>query len=104
MIKGTNNMWDELDKKFAHTFQPVPDNIQDVVSLWRGVIMQHLIDLRINSDRKKMYRVLRRNALLWIFSNKKGFSEVCEYAHVSGHKVRKLAKWLLKNRKQNLLK
>ncbi|MFN7038178.1 MAG: hypothetical protein ACK4OM_01215 [Alphaproteobacteria bacterium] len=52
------------------------------ISLWRAVINQAFCDLRINSDAKAEYKVLRRKAAIWLTSNSKDFQIVCDYANL----------------------
>lgn len=50
-------------------------------TLWRAVILQALVDLKSNSN-KKSNNINRTQAMIWINPNKKEFKTVCERAEL----------------------
>ena len=61
------------------------DDISDKLSpenlLWRAVIMQALVDLRIKSNRKSQYKYWRKKAYQWLTERDEDFYMVCSLAN-----------------------
>jgi len=68
------------------------------VALWRAVLLQHLIDLRIKSKKQK-YNSAKKEAYKWFMDeeNKQDVKKVCEYAGYEYRKVMILAREIIEN-------
>ena len=61
------------------------------VSLFKAVIMQHIIDCTNTSNNNESRR-LEIEAKTWLFGNSKDFLTVCDFAKISSLEVQKIAK------------
>jgi hypothetical protein len=101
----------------------IAENVSEAASkeidLWRAVVIQHLIDLSSNVDKKSRCAGFRRAAFYWIFGRDQDydtivnmekelieidyktnshFREVCELSHLNAESVMKQAIAILKNK------
>lgn len=76
------------------------DNIAGEVALWRGVLLQQLVNLRIQSENKK-YNKRKREALKWFIlkDNQKDVKQVCNYARYSYRQVLNVVKQTVESSK-----
>ena len=72
------------------------------IALWRGVLLQYLIDLKIKSKKKK-YNAIKKNAYKWFMDddNKENVKKVCNYAGYEYRKVIQLVKEIADNNYTN---
>ena len=63
------------------------------IALWRAVLLQYLIDLKIKSKKKK-YNAIKKNAYKWFMDNDniQNVKKVCNYAGYEYRKVIQLVK------------
>lgn len=65
-------------------------------ALWKGVIMQALVDLASRS-KKKMAKINRIKSIMWINLNSEDFKTACAYAELDPKYVHKKAKEIQKD-------
>ena len=66
------------------------------IALWRAVLLQMFVDLKIKSNNKK-YVFIKRKAYEWFFlqKNKEDIKEVCKLAGYEYRKVKKIAELIV---------
>lgn len=69
------------------------NNIAGEVALWRGVLLQQLINLRIQSENKK-YNKRKREALKWFIlkENQEDVKQVCDFSKYNYRQVLNVVK------------
>jgi hypothetical protein len=69
------------------------------IALWRAVILQMFVDLKVKSNNKK-YNFSKRKAYEWFFlpKNKEYVKEICRFAGYEYRKVKEVASIIVNQR------
>jgi hypothetical protein len=71
-----------------------PEEIANYISVWRGVIVQHISDA-VNSSEFKRKKKLKQEAIDWFFQEDSNFAEICELASCEPEIIRNIVRELI---------